>query len=84
MSIAARHHRPAVKLSDAQIQATLLRRLTRVLITLATLVLAIGGAWVGIVFREYIDRIIITAVALVVVPYAIYHVVRFFRDPDDE
>ncbi|HDH5422544.1 TPA: hypothetical protein PIH69_002963 [Staphylococcus aureus] len=84
MSIAARHHRTAAKLTDAQIQAALLQRLTRILITLATLALAVGGAWVGIVFREYIDRIIITAVALVVVPYAIYHVVRFFRDTDDE
>lgn len=83
MSIAARNHRTSTKLSDAQIQAALVGRLRRVLIALTTIALAVGGAWVGIVFSEYVDRIIITAIAAVIVPYAIYHVILFFRDADD-
>ena len=83
MSVAARHHRTAEKITDARIQEVLLRQLMRILIILATIALAAAGAWVGFVFREYLDRIVVTAIAAVVVPYAIYLVVQFFRNPDD-
>jgi len=83
MSIAARHHRTAPKLTDAQLHATILRRVVRILTAIAVIAGAIGAAWAGIVFREYVDRIIVTTIATIVVPFAIYQVVRFFRDPDD-
>lgn len=83
MSIAARHHRTTTTLADAQIQDALKRRLARILITFAVIALAVAGVWVGIVFREYLDQIIVTALAAILVPYTVYQVVRFFRDSDD-
>lgn len=56
-----------------------LRRLAIALLYIAAAVLA---GWLGILAAPILDRIIITAVAVILIPLTIALVIDFFRNPD--
>ena len=58
------------------------RRLRRSAITLLYIVAAIAAGWLGILAAPILDRIIITAAAVVLVPVTVALVIDFFRNPD--
>lgn len=64
------------------IPAEITNRLRRILLTLATVTLVVGSGWLGILLAPILDRILICAAALVLVPLAIILAIDFFRDPD--
>ena len=73
MTIAARHR------TIPEPTARWLRRLT---ITVLYIVAAVVAGWLGILAAPILDRIIITAAAVILVPFTIALVIDFFRNPD--
>lgn len=64
------------------IPAPTARRLQHVARAALFIVAAIAAGWLGILAAPILDRIIVTAAAVVLVPLTIALVVDFFRDPD--
>ncbi len=64
------------------IPAPTARRLQHVARAALFIVAAIAAGWVGILAAPILDRIIVTAAAVVLVPLTIALVVDFFRNPD--
>ena len=58
------------------------RRLRRLAIALLYIAAAVLAGWLGILAAPVLDRIIITAVAVILVPLTIALVIDFFRNPD--
>ncbi len=58
------------------------RRLQHVARAALFIVAAIAAGWLGILAAPILDRIIVTAAAVVLVPLTIALVVDFFRNPD--
>ncbi|MEV8252137.1 hypothetical protein AB0O87_14570 [Microbacterium sp. NPDC076768] len=64
------------------IPAPTARRLQHVARAALFIVAAIAAGWLGILAAPILDRIIVTAAAVVLVPLTIALVVDFFRNPD--
>lgn len=64
------------------IPAPTARRLQHVARTALFIVAAIAAGWLGILAAPILDRIIVTAAAVVLLPLTIALVVDFFRNPD--
>lgn len=64
------------------IPAPTARRLQHVARAALFIVAAIAAGWLGILAAPILDRIIVTAAAVILVPLTIALVVDFFRNPD--
>ena len=73
MSVAAPRDR-------AEISGELLARLRRVVTYLVALVLGAGASWIGIVLAPHMGKILLTALAVVLLWLVIVSVIDFFRD----
>lgn len=58
------------------------RWLRRLVIALLYIVAAVVAGWLGILAAPILDRIIMTAVAVILIPLPIALVIDFFRNPD--
>jgi hypothetical protein len=58
------------------------RWLRRLVIALLYIVAAVVAGWLGILAAPILDRIIMTAVAVILIPLTIALVIDFFRNPD--
>ena len=61
---------------------TLRATVGRLAIALLYIAAAVLAGWLGILAAPILDRIIITAVAVILVPLTIALVIDFFRNPD--
>ncbi|MFF8188802.1 hypothetical protein ACF044_16230 [Microbacterium sp. NPDC016588] len=77
MSIATRP-RPVPR----EIPAELVVRLRRLVTGVAFVVLAVGAGYLGLLLAPILDRLIVAALAVILVPLLVVVVVDFFRSPD--
>lgn len=64
------------------IPAEITTRLRRILLTLVILTAIAGAGWLGVLLAPILDRILICAAAIILVPLAVVLAIDFFRDPD--
>lgn len=73
MSVTTPHKR-------TEIPEEILARFRRQLLVIATILLAIGAGWLGIVMRPYLGQIVLTIVAVALIWLVIVSAIDFFRD----
>jgi glucose-6-phosphate-specific signal transduction histidine kinase len=73
MSVTTPHKR-------TEIPEEILSRFRRQLLVIATILLAIGAGWLGIVMRPYLGQIVLTIVAVALIWLVIVSAIDFFRD----
>ncbi len=69
----------ATSRKHAEIPAEILTRLRRVLLGLLTIGLAVGAGWLGILLADHIGKILLSAVAVVLLWVLVVSVIDFFR-----
>ena len=69
----------ATSRKHAEIPAEILARLRRVLLGLLTIGLAVGAGWLGILLVDHIGKILLSAVAVVLLWVLVVSVIDFFR-----
>ncbi len=77
MSIATRPH--AV---SRAISAEMIGRLRRIMTLVMFVAAAAGAGFLGLLLAPVLDRIIISALAVILLPMVVAAVVDFFRSPD--
>lgn len=77
MSIATRHRAAA-----REIPVDLVVRLRRIVVGFAFVLVAVGAGYLRLLLAPILDRIIVTALAVILVPLLIVVLVDFFRSPD--
>jgi hypothetical protein len=64
---------------NADIPEEILTRLRRLILGLISIVLAVGAGWLGILLADHIGKILLTALAIVLLWVLVVSVIDFFR-----